>query len=296
MPNYFLTFRAHQTNTQVFEDFFLLFNKTIAENFNGRKKWSYSVEWDNTPNRHLHIVMFDFNDEAKLRQMFNGKQYKLLIHYMNTESHTPWNKDTDNEPFLKIIRCNDKDPLSSTNYYLGYTNKFNCTRRAQKDVSEQEITDAVELYHTNRRLESGMRNDKIVTLINNKNIYSFVTSFVNDPENNTNFKDHDLKYKTVKFGKFGYSQVSQKTQATAFMELRIMNNVEFENDKKNCNNDTIHPDQKEYELQVQEDDERYKGLREAKNELLHLLSSPTITLENIERLRKKYNTYYHKNE
>lgn len=229
MPNFFLTFRAHPSEPQVFEDFILIFLKTIQK----KSRYAWSIEWDGTPQRHIHCVLCDVPDISKVNQLLNTKHYKLFKQSLD-DKYTTWNSDDDNKGFQNIIRIDDSDPEKSTIYYLGYTNKHNNSRRDQKDFTQQEITDAVKEYHSIKRISHRPEKNNNIKLITNKNIYQNIISFVENPENDTSYDDRYLKYKTIKSG-FGYSQVSDKTEEKVFQELRIMNNQEWKNDKEISN-------------------------------------------------------------
>ena len=225
MPNYFLTFRGHPSEPQVMEDFLTIFLKTIQK----KSRYAWSIEWDDTPQRHIHVLLCDVNDNSKIKQLFNTKQYKLFQEYLK-DKETNWLPDTDNKGFFHYLTINDEDP-KNTEYYLGYTNKHNNRRRDQKEFTQQEITDAVKHYHTIQRLEKRPQKTEKFILMTNKNIYQNIISFVENEENETSYDDRYLKYKTLKAGYF-YSQVSDKVEAKVFQELRIMNNQEWKNDKE----------------------------------------------------------------
>ena len=224
MPNYFLTFRGHPSEPQVMEDFLTIFLKTIQK----KSRYAWSIEWDDTPQKHIHVLLCNVNDISKIKQLFNTKMYKMFQTYLK-DKETNWLSDKDNQGFFHYLTINDNDP-KNTEYYLGYTNKHNNRRRYQKEFTQQEITDAVKHYHMIQQLdESKPKIKNNITMITNKNIYQNIISFVEDPKNETSYDDRYLKYKTIKAGYF-YSQVSDKTEAKVFQELRIMNNQEWKND------------------------------------------------------------------
>ncbi len=241
MPNYFITFRAHSGEPQVFEDWMILL-MTIVKKHGKKKSFAYQVEWDETPSRHIHLLLYDIEHLTKLDAqtefgaMFNNKKEKLFKKYLENKL-TSWMKDEDNKGFCTIIRCDDNDPLKSTDYYLGYIHKHNCSRRGHSsDITSELIHDAVMLYYTTKKLSKREEKNNDIKLITSKNIYSHLISFVDNDQNETSFADKSLKVKTVYKGHFGYANISDNAESKAFTELRIMNNCEEKNDIKNCNN------------------------------------------------------------
>lgn len=282
MPNFFLTFRAHVSEPQVFEDFFTIFKNFLEK----EKKYSYQIEWDDTPQRHIHVIVYDYKDVSKLQQKFNTKHYKLFKDSLQSKL-TNWLSDSDNHGFCKIIRCNDEDPLGSSKYYLGYINKHNCSRRGQRSITDAEICDAVQEYYTNKKLSKREEKNNDIKLITPKNIYSNIISFVKNQENDTSYNDPALKYKTVKYGHFGYSQVSAKVQAQVFTELRIMNDCENEFDRTHCSLEAVNNENPKESEQYQELDSKYKELQK---DMERILSSDDPQFV-IHVLQKKYNIY-----
>ncbi len=293
MPNYFVTFRAHSAEPQVFEDWMILLLKIIKR----QKNYAYQIEWDETPSRHIHLLLYDKIDISKIHQLFNNKQEKLFKKFLEYKL-TVWDKDSDNKGFCNIICCDDKDPLSSTEYYLGYIHKHNCPRRGHSvDITSEIIHDAVMLYYTNKKLSKRDEKNNDIKLITSKNIYSNLISFVNDPSNETSFSDKSLKYKTIVMGEFGYANISDNAEAKAFTELRIMKGCEQPTDKLNCllsatdKRDIIDPDvTTDWEAEQNASITASRNAQKSKDlyNLLNLLDSGENFEPTLKKLKKKY--------
>lgn len=255
MPNYFVTFRAHSAEPEVFEDWMILLSKI----FEKQKSLAWQIEWDETPSRHIHLLLFNIRDNDTITQMWNGKAEKQFRDYLKSRL-TNWEGDVDNCAFCKVVRVDDKDP-KNTDYYTGYIHKHSNKRgKCHESITSEHIMECVNYYYVIKKMDSREQKNNNIRLINSKNIYQNLISFVENPENETGFDDPCLKYKTVKIGNFGYSQVSQKQQAVAFTELRIMNNCEEQFDKINCQNDAKHTDQKEQSDEFIELQQKYNSL------------------------------------
>lgn len=235
MPNYFVTFRAHSAEPDVFEDWMILLSKI----FEKQQSLAWQIEWDETPSRHVHLLLFNKVDNSKVSQLFNNKAEKQFKLYLKNKL-TIWDGDEDNCPFCKVIRCDDKDPLKSTDYYIGYIYKHSCSRGGQTDdITSEYIARCVDYYYTMKKLSKKQELNNSIKLVTNKNAYSHLISFVNKPENETSFGDRYLKYKAVKFGNLGFGGITDNAESKIFQELRIMNNQEWDDDKQDCNQKSL---------------------------------------------------------
>ncbi len=290
MPNYFITFRAHDAEPDVFEDWVILLLKKIS-----KKKFDWQIEWDETPSRHIHLLLFDIRDNNVITQMWNGKAEIQFRDYLKSKL-TNWSGDVDNCAFCKVVRINDQDP-KNTDYYTGYIHKHSNLRgKCHESITSEYIMECVNYYYTIKKLDKREEKNNNIKLITNKNIYQNLISFVNNPENETSFSDKSLKYKSVKLGHFGYTQVSERQQETAFTELRIMNDQERPGDKNSCNAQADRYILEPYKSQDELDMESFAASKRATlatdlYKLMRLLDSgenPEFTL-NI--LKKKYPNY-----
>jgi len=285
MPNFFLTFRAHPSEPQVFEDFLILLFKDIQK----KSRYAWSIEWDQTPQRHIHVLLCDVRDIDKIKTMLNNKPYKQFKEYLK-DKNTVWLPDDDNKGFFNCITCDDKDITKSTLYYLGYVNKHNNPRRDQKLFTQQEITDAVKEYHSVQRISHKEIKNNDIKLITTKNIYSNIISFVENEDNDTDYDDRYLKYKTIKKG-FGYAQVSDKIEEKVFQELRIFKNKEWKNDKEISNLKSI-PSQETVDIY------KYQELQERTTNdieyLINLIKNNNISLSNMELSKIKNISFNYK--
>lgn len=279
MPNFFLTFRAHPSEPQVFEDFNLLFQATIQK----KSRYAWSIEWDDTPQRHIHCLLCDVSDISKIIQLWNTKHYLLFKKHLDTKN-TNWLSDEDNKGFYNCVRVDDKNPEMSTKYYLGYVNKHNNRRRDQVNFTQQEITDAVKEYHAIQRISARPEKNNNIKLITSKNIYQNLIAFVENDQNKSSFGDRYLKYQTVKLGHFGYANISDNAESKAFQELRIMYDQENDQDKQDCNQKSLTQKDK---IDIYYHNEKMKQKTEEIEFLLSILENNKVELNSREQYEIK---------
>ena len=70
----FITFRAQESEPQVFEDFISIFLPHISLKF---PFYIYSIEDDDSPSRHIHLLLqHNEKDTQKLKQRIEAKYFK----------------------------------------------------------------------------------------------------------------------------------------------------------------------------------------------------------------------------
>lgn len=163
----FITFRAHVSEPQLFEDFLNIFLPIL----NTFDYFAYSIEKDDTPDRHIHCI---FNltpamkDRSKIDQKFSNKFMKDFIKSLKMKQ-TQWvhaykSKMVENslEDFLKI---------------LGYCIKDDdCRRRQIKNIPTNFLTQGIKFHVSTARIEqSCSKNDwKPITP---KNVHALIEHF-----------------------------------------------------------------------------------------------------------------------
>lgn len=219
MSQFAITLRCHQNDTQLFEDWFLLIKVWLQTEI---KKYSWSIEHDDTINRHLHLIITgDFRDSDKVKRRLTTKEFKTI--QINLKK-----SKTILAPALKIEKVKET-PLKA----LGYTQKWCCRRRDHKGYTDQEIIDAVEYYYTTTRLEKSQDVSQDWKHVNSKNFHAIVEDFVKKDEDVKDFKNPDfIKLAMVK-SKHTF-QLNSKDQERYFKELRIAHNDSSEYDEGSC--------------------------------------------------------------
>lgn len=158
----FLTVRAHPTEPQVFEDMFTL----LLPIFHKMKTFTYCIEDDGTPSRHLHCF---FNlpssiiDKQKIIQKLETKCIKAFLKSLK-DRQTIYNSKWDSHfNQVKLVPDTEEDKLKT----LGYCLKNNCERFKSFHDSEL-LRQSLEFYmadHRNKTTQS-KNNWKIITCKN----------------------------------------------------------------------------------------------------------------------------------
>lgn len=176
----FITFRAHVCETQVFEDFINIFLPVLTT-FN---HYAYSIEEDNSPNRHIHAIFnltSAMKDRSKIDQKFNNKFMKDFKKSLGIKQ-TKWDacycsemvKDTM-EDFLKVLGYCIKDD--------------NVTRRHIKNIPTNFLTQGIKFHvSTARNEDDAVKND--IKIITSKNFHVSCEQFAK--KNNMTVHDWEL--------------------------------------------------------------------------------------------------------
>jgi len=237
MSQYLITLRCHQNDTQLFEDYMILIKGWLK---NEIKRYSWSIEFDETINRHLHLLVEgDYRDSDKVRRRLSTKEFKS-IQIKLKQSKTIISNALD----VKKIK---EMPQKA----LGYTQKWSCRRRDHLGFTDQEIVDAVEFYYTTARLEKAQDITDDWKHVTNKNFHAVVEDFVKKDKEIESFKDSDLiKLKMVK-AKHTF-QLNNKDQERYFKELRIAHNNASCTDEFSCSQEAYGHD-KTYDRYMEDD-------------------------------------------
>ena len=205
---YSITIRAHQNDIQVFEQYFATL-KVFLQNY---ETYSYSVEWDDSINRHLHLYLITSDrDSDSLKNKLIKKDFKTILNNLNQTQ-------TILSQFINIQKVKDtpEDKLK----ILGYVNKWCCRRRDSKNIPSQQIIDAVEYYTIQKHHEKTQIKDD-VKIVTTKNIYAMTKQFCQDT--GTRIDDPCLRLKMTQH-KYGFINVTPRNISRAFKELKIMEN------------------------------------------------------------------------
>lgn len=169
----FLTFRAHCSEPQAFEDFLTIILPLISLK---SETYRWTIEKDNTPDKHIHIFFsHDKKDKSKIEQMI---MTKIMKEFKSSLNETQWKYAFD----LKLVENTQDDKMKC----LGYVSKDINTRNETKNISQEIMTQSCDFYFAHRRIKNATSNDWIA--INTKNIHNKIESFckkesidVNDP-------------------------------------------------------------------------------------------------------------------
>lgn len=177
----FVTFRAHISEPQVFEDFLTIFLPILCTH----TIYAYTVEEDSTLEKHIH-AFFSISstqvDKSKIDQKFNTK---LIKEFKNSikEKQTQWQHAYDS----KLVGNTYEDVMKT----LGYTMKSDVTdwRKSFHNISDEVLTQAKDFYRSTARIKNSCV-DNDWKQINAKNFHILCESFAK--QNDMTVHDYEL--------------------------------------------------------------------------------------------------------
>lgn len=203
-----LTVRAQQNEVDVFEDTM----KLILPIINTYPSFIYTVEDDNTPNRHIHCFLQNPSkakevDSSKLFQKFN-KVKKDLSKYIKL-------KQTKEKPFWdqKLIGDSPEDFFK----VLGYIQKDTLvSRRRVKNITSEVLRQGSDFYATTAKIsKSCNKNDW--TAVKPQNAHSLISHF--SEKHNIDVIDTELIPAMVA-DKHGFNQITSPQLKLTLTELK----------------------------------------------------------------------------
>lgn len=184
----FLTFRAHMSEPDVFEDFLHIFLPIVTTKFPNH---IYSVEKDDSPDRHLHLFFLHNEKETKnIKQKLYPKAVKDFFKSLNSSETTMKNSfligrkfnQTEEESFGFKMTLEDKMKA------IAYCGKDICRRQVINHISQEVITTSCKFYYsTEKRKPSTEKGWKI---INGKNFHIKLEEY--SSKNNMTVHDYEL--------------------------------------------------------------------------------------------------------
>lgn len=214
----FITFRPSCSEPQVFEDFVAILLPHISLKF---PFYIYAIEADDTPSRHIHILLQHKEKETKfLKQKIESKWYKDFSKSLKDKSSKMkvalhYGKGPDGEDFGFTMKIEDKMKA------IGYIFK-DITRRHRIDsLSQEVITQCCDFYYSNRRIKNSTEND--IKIINNKNFHIKCEEFAK--QNSLTVRDYSLVARMT-FERHSF-QISARDLKKYLAELKFMNAPEY---------------------------------------------------------------------
>lgn len=263
MPYYSITSRAHPSEMTIFEDWLTIILPFIKE-----KEYYYSVENDDTCDRHLHVVLEDnAMDVTNFKKKLETKKFKKFKDSIK-------NNITDFEQLTFCKKIKEGEETINIGYIFKETNsRQGSSEFGQTVIAEEFITQCIKEYFTDERIKARGNENNDITLITPKNFYSKVQDFCK--KNDVNIADHTLYLQMIR-NNYGFINISTKQITRGFRELKIMNNKE--------NNTDILSTRQELFDNVNTDSQQ-AHLEDLYHNLKQLLFSPNV---NINELQEKY--------
>lgn len=256
MPHYFITFKCHVNDTQLFEEILILLLNKIKYQY-------YSIEKDNTCDRHLHIITQDcYSDRSKVIQVLNSKYFKNAWKALS-EANTIINPEYKKQGL--DVRLEE-----DVKYRIGYIFKENPMRRHTGSLTPKELSEATnyflikDKYDKEKDLQKQREN---IILLTGRTAYAKIIDYCK--RHSIRCNSPELYYRMVK-DRYAFSNISFKQIGRIFRELRIMENVEEPEDKQILLSD-LHQDNPNIK--------EYSEEREDIERLINILKDKQLTPE-----------------
>lgn len=208
----FITFRAHVSEPQVFEDFISIFLPYVSLKFSF---YIYSIEDDDTSSRHIHLLLqHDQKDKQKLKQKIEAKYFKdfsksIQDKQTDLKCAIKYGKGPSGEDFGFTMKIEDKMKC------IGYIFKDITRRNKTSGLSQSLITECCDFYFANRRIKNTTDNDwKQLTT---KNIHVKIEEYCKTTGQDV--MSPLLQFNMVK-DKHTFINLTTKQRKMAFAELR----------------------------------------------------------------------------
>lgn len=221
MRDFLLTLNCHPLDSELFESLMTYF---LQEKIKDVHK-VYNVEWDGSPQKHLHVVFeAHFNESEKARNHFNDKLFKNSIKNSNT---------TQTSLDVKMIRRGEE---CETIGYCFKEQHLN-SRKSFGNKTPQYISTAIDLYWSKKRLN--VKKDEIKSskiLITSKNIHAYYEYFV---EKDELMNPYNYQVRMTGIHNCSFLNITQKQTALFAHELLLQsdfNNPNFQNNIQNYQN------------------------------------------------------------
>lgn len=219
-----LTIRAQQNEVDVFEDTL----KLVLPILFTYPSFIYTIECDNTPNRHLHAIVQNPSKAkeincSKVFQKFEKvkKSLNKYITLQQTQENAFWD--------VKLIKNGKIDPQTKKFtpdpydffYTLGYIQKDTlCSRRRVKNITSEILLQGIDFYATHMKIDKSCKKNDW-TSIKPQNAYSLITHFCET--NNIDVNNPELLYH-MNGSKYGFNQITSKQLKLTIAELKLNKN------------------------------------------------------------------------
>lgn len=183
----FLTFRAHVMEPDIFETFLNIFLPIITTKF---PTFIYSIEKDDSPDRHLHLFFLHNEKETqKLKQKLYPKAVKdyfksLDSHQTNMQNAFLIGRRNQDEETSFGFRMTIEDKMKA----IAYCAKDICRRQKVSHISQEVITQSCKFYYATEKSKPTSKEGW--TIINAKNFHVKLDDYAS--KNSMTVHDYEL--------------------------------------------------------------------------------------------------------
>ncbi len=229
MPICLITIRPSQNDHMLLEDYLILF-KSWLQTYKYVECYSWSIEEDNTINRHLHCYLEHSENKGcgKIKEQLKTTIFKTFI---KTLPHT-----TIADIMINVV--NSVDPKA----HLGYASKDH-TCRHEATVSDEDIISALKYYYTTEKYKTrilekaGSSNWKHVT---SRNFHVIVEDYLKkNPE--LSLEDSHELILSMKSNFYTF-QLPIRDNDKFFKELKLSHKLATREEKNQASMEAISPD------------------------------------------------------
>ena len=211
----FLTFRAMTSEPHIFENFINIFLPIVTTKF---PTHIYSVEKDDSPDRHLHLFfLHNEKDTQKLKQKLYPKAVRDFFKSLDgNQTKFPQcflvgRRESDPEDVKFGFTMTLEDKMKA----LAYCCKDICRRQVCNNISQEVMTQSCKFYYATEK--SKPPTEKGWTIINGRNFHVKLEQFAR--ENSMSVHDYELIPKmTHQHHSF---QMSAREQKKDYSELKF---------------------------------------------------------------------------
>lgn len=205
---FFLTLRCSPLDIQLFEDITIL----LLQETTTFISHTYSIEKDNTPDRHLHLLVeTNHRDVSHFKQIFKKKKYEPFMKLLKSQNTETNQYAVD----VKPIKDEDKEKT------LGYIYKETFCERRHSTETTEAITKAIEVYHAHKRIETQFTPSSKKIVLTVKNFHSHLEKFLleNPEESVDDWCSCKIK---MRLNNYTFFDISDKKVKIAIRELQMI--------------------------------------------------------------------------
>ncbi len=226
MPTCLITIRPSQNDHALLEDYLILF-KSWLQKYKYVCRYSWSIEEDNTINRHLHCYLEHSENKGsgKIKDQLKTTIFKTFIKSL---PHT-----TIADIMINVINAED------TKYYLGYASKDHTSRR-ESTVPDEEIISSLKYYYTTEKYKTRAlekANSSNWKHITSRNFHTSVEDYLRK-NSNLSLKESEVLILSMKTNFYTF-QLPARDIERFFKELKLSHQVATQSESYSASQEAI---------------------------------------------------------
>lgn len=180
----FYTVRTHPAETELFEDALTVLIPFIKSH----TEYAYVIEKDNTPDRHLHTVVYgNYKDLNAYKNKLSRTKFKIFQDLINS-GYIQSNHNAFNTQLVSKILDEAEVEQENVRTLLGYIYKEKNATRRESLFPEEIITLAIQQYWALERTKAKKVNKSDKKILTDKTAETYITQWCEENYEN-GFKD-----------------------------------------------------------------------------------------------------------